>query len=239
MRMTRWIALAMAAVLALAVAGIAVAHKNGGQPQATEEVAATFEATPDPEKTKTKQCTGVDGTYAITKSVAKGTAQGHERLSGNLTIKSKSVVNTQTGLGWSDGKTFTTDPATGKLKWVSGFSAVIKEGSKLEGLARGKVKSPSAGATKAKDGRRGSKRGLNSSLRANFSATVADDGKITGSIGGGGGDNSAIIHGNPCAKQRSSNDNRHEGRGDDNKGGRHEGRGDDDDKKGDDNRHHG
>jgi hypothetical protein len=220
MRMKRWISLAMAAVMALAVAGIAVAHKNGGQPQSTDQVSATFTATPDPNKTVTRQCTGVDGTYSITKSVANGTTVSDDaRLAGNITIKSKSVVNTTTGRGWSDGKVFTTDPATGNLKGVSEFTAVITGGNTFEGFVLGKVKTPAAaGTTKAKKGRngggKGRQNGLNSVLRANFSAAVAPDGTISGGLGTGDGNNTAIIHGNPCqsgqsAPQGQNNDGRH------------------------------
>jgi hypothetical protein len=242
MRMKRWISLAMAAVLALALAGIAIAHKNGGQPQPTKQVRAEFQATPDPEKTKTRQCEGVDGTYQITKVVLNGTSTGDAQspeLTGNLTIKAKTVVNTQTGLGWSDGKTFIRDAASGKLKVVAGFSAVLTGGNQLEGFVLGKVKRMATPPGMPKDRDNGHRR-LKSTLRANFSATLNPDGSTAGGIGTGGGNNTAIIHGNPCApRERSHEDDdkgdRHEGRDDDDdKGGRHEGRGDDDDRKGDD-----
>jgi hypothetical protein len=235
MRVTRLISLALAAVMALAVAGIAIAHSGGGQPQKTEQVSATFEATPVADQTKTRQCTGVDGTYSITKSVATGTATGDPRLSGNITIRSKSVVNTTTGLGWVDGNVKTTDPATSKLKGVSGFTAVITEGSKLEGFDVGRVKNPApaGGTTKAK-GDHGGGGKFSSQLLANFSAVVAQDGKITGGLGTGGGDNTAILHGNPCAPeqhqqgQNEQQGGRHQGNGDDNN---HGGRGGDGGKK--------
>jgi hypothetical protein len=196
--------LAIAAVLALAVAGIAIAHGGGGPAQKTEQVQATLTAKPVADKTKTRQCTGVDGTYAISKAVDTGTATGDPRLSGNVTIKSKSVVNTTTGLGWSEGKLYTTDPATGKLKGVAGFTAVVTEGSKLEGFVTGKVKNeaPAPAASKASENGRSGK--YNSTLRANFSATVAQDGTVTGAIGDGDGANTAIVHGNPCAQPQSN-----------------------------------
>jgi hypothetical protein len=227
MRMTRLISMALVAVLAFAVA--AVAHNSGGQAEPTKEVTATFTATPVADKTKTRQCTGADGTYAITKSVAKGTADGDDdRLDGNITIKSKSVVNTTTGLGWSDGKVFTTDPATGKLKGVSGFTAVIK-GDKLEGFVQGKVKNAAAptGETKAKSKGRHKHGKRGATLRANFAATVAQDGALTGQLGGGGGDNTAIISGNPCQKQQ----NQPSSQNDDGRRG-HDHRSADDDKRG-------
>jgi hypothetical protein len=229
--MKRLISMALAAVLVLAVAAVAVAHRSSGQPEPTKEVTATFTATPIADKTKTTQCTGVDGTYAITKSVAKGTADGDDdRLDGNITIKSKSVVNTTATppLGWTEGKVTTTDPVTGKLKGVSGFTAVIKA-DKLEGFVAGKVKDPAAAAPKAKKNgnHEHGKRGAN--LRANFAATVAQDGTIAGKLGGGGGDNTAIISGNPCSPPQNTSQNEGEGRnndgrhGDDNKGDDHKG----------------
>jgi hypothetical protein len=230
MRSRRLISLALAAVLALAVAGIAIAHGGGGQPQKTEQVQAAFTATPVADKTKTKTCEGVDGTYAITKSVDQGEATGDPRLSGKITIRSKSVVNTTTGLGWAEGNVQTRDATTGKPKGESRFTAVITEGSKLEGLIEGKVKNPPATTTpKAKDdhGRHGK---LTSELLANFSATVAQDGSTAGSVGDGDGANTAILHGNPCAKPQQpaahSDDTKHE-----NHGHEHGGRGGDDDHK--------
>ena len=224
MRLTRWISLALAAVMALAVAGIAIAH-GGGSAQPTEAVQASFTAAPVPGKTKTKQCTGVDGEYAITKSVDQGTATGDPRLSGKVTIKSKSVVNTTKGLGWIDGKAQIRDETTGKLKVESHFSAVITEGSKLEGLIRGKVKNAAPATTPKKS--HGKKGKFNSELLANFSATVAPDGTVSGELGSGTSNNTAIIHGNPCAPKQQpaaqSNDNHghgHDGKGDDHRGGR-------------------
>jgi hypothetical protein len=203
MRMTRLISVALAAVLALTMAGIAIARGGGGPPQKTEQLQAAFTAKPVADKTKTRQCTGVDGTYAITKAVDTGTATGDPRLAGNITIKSKSVVNTTTGLGWLDGKVYTTDPATGKLKGVSGVTGVITEGSKLEGFVLGKIKNaaPAPGAPKANENGRSGK--FNSTLRANVSATVAQDGTVTGAVGTGGGANTAIVHGNPCSNSSS------------------------------------
>jgi hypothetical protein len=225
MRMTRWISIALVAVLALAA--VAVAHKSSGQAEPTKEVTATFTATPVADKTKTRTCTGADGAYAITKSVANGTADGDDdRLDGNITIKSKSVVNTTTGLGWSDGKVYTRDPATGKLKGTAQFAAVIK-GDKLEGLVQGKVKNAATGSTKAKPGKHSHGKS-GASLRANFAATVAQDGTIAGQLGGGGGDNTAIIYGNPCQKQQ----NQPSAQNDDDGRRGHDHRSDDDDKRG-------
>jgi hypothetical protein len=218
MRLTRWISLALAAVMALAVAGIAIAH-GGGQAQKTEQVSATFTATPDPAKTKTRQCTGVDGTYAITKDVSNGDSTGDPRLTGKITIKAKTTVNTTTGLGWTEGTTAIKDATTGKLKSISRFSAVITDGSKIEGYAVGKVRNPPTTGT-PKEGHGHGNKGRESVLLANFSATADPNGGLSGSVGGGDGNNTAIVHGNPCASpQHPAAPN------DDNQGGRHENHG--------------
>ena len=199
MRATRLITLALAAVAALAVAGIAIAHGGGGSPQKTEEVAATFTTAPVADKTRSKQCTGVDGTYTISKGVDQGDSTGDPRLTGKITIKSNTVVNNDTGLGWSEGNVFIRDAASNKPKAVAHFDATLKNGA-LEGLATGKVKNQ-APATKAKDDHGHGHGGkFNSTLLANFSATIGQDGTVNGKVGGGGGDNVAILHGNPCAK---------------------------------------
>jgi hypothetical protein len=197
MRMTRWISLALVAIMALA-GGIAVAHNGGGKAQPTEEVTATFTTAPVADKSRTKTCTGVDGTYSISKSVDQGESNGDARLTGKITIRSKTVVNNDTGLGWSEGNVFIQDATSNKQKAVAHFDATVKNGA-LEGLAEGKVKNP-APATKAK-GDNGHGRGgkFNSTLLANFSATIGQDGSVNGKVGGGGGDNVAILHGNPCA----------------------------------------
>jgi hypothetical protein len=201
MRVKRLITLALAAVAALALAGIAIAHGGGGNPQKTEEVAATFTAAPVADKTRTKTCTGVDGTYTIAKSVDQGDSTGDARLTGKITIRSKTVVNNDTGLGWSEGNVSIADASTGKLKAIAGFTATVNGGSKLEGLALGKVKNPApAGSSPKAKGGHGRDGKYSSQLIANFSAATAQDGTVTGNVGGGGGDNRAIVHGNPCAK---------------------------------------
>ena len=187
MRLTRWISLALAAILALALAGIAVAHK-AGQSGKTEATQATFTATPDAAKTKTRQCTGQDGTYNVTKGVYTGTSTGDPRLSGNITIKTESVVNLDNGLGWTKGRVFLRDADTGKLKANAGLDAVNTQRGKLDGFLKGQARDT------------GGKGHL--SLLANFSATFNADGtQLTGELGSEAPvppQNSAILHGRPC-----------------------------------------
>jgi hypothetical protein len=231
MRMRRLISLAIAAVLALTVAGIAIAHSGGGQPAKTEAAQATFTATPDAAKTRTTQCTGVDGTYNITKGVYNGTATGDPRLTGNITIRTKSVVNQGNGLGWTAGQVFLRDPATGELKAIAGLEAVNTERGKLDGFLTGKVKDPTAPAgTKLRGGgHHGNGRNGNAlNLAANFTAAFNADGtQLTGELGSGTGQNSAIFFGNPCASQgtaqgqaENNNGSNNGNQGDGRKGGR-------------------
>ena len=210
MRMTRFISMALIAVLALAVAGIAVASKGSGNAQPTEAVQATFTATPS-EKSKTRQCTGVDGTYNVTKGVYTGTSESSDpRLAGAITIKTKSVVNLDTGLGHTEGKVFLRDADSRKLKAVAGLQAVNTERGVLNGFIAGKVKN------------RGTK------LAANFTAAFNAEGtQLNGELGTGAGQNTAVLYGNPCKPSERQPSSQGDGRrnDDDKRGGR---RGDDD-----------
>jgi hypothetical protein len=227
MRMKRLISLTLVAVLALAVAGIAIAHKSGGNAQPTEAVQATFTATPT-DRTKTRQCTGVDGTYNVTKGVYTGTSESSDpRLAGAITIRSKSVVNLDTGLGHTEGQVQLRDATTRKLKAVAGLQAVNTERGVLNGFIAGKVKTASTtGNAKSGRGHRHGNGGTR--LAANFTATFNADGtQLSGELGTGAGQNTAVLYGNPCKPaERSQPSAQNDGRrGDDDKrGGR---RGDD------------
>jgi hypothetical protein len=202
MRLTRWITVALAAVLALSVAGIAVAHKSELKAASTEAAQATFTATANADKTRTRQCTGTDGTYDITHGVYTGTVTGDARLTGNLTIRTKSVVNRDNGLGWTQGRVVVTDAATGKLKAGADLTAVNTERGKLDGLLQGKVKTPAETTTapKAKRGRH--RHGNATGLLANFSAAFNAGGtELSGELGSDAPvapTNSAIFFGEPC-----------------------------------------
>jgi hypothetical protein len=225
MRMTRWISMALVAVLVFAVAGIAVAAKNRGNAQPTESAQATFTATPT-DKSKTRQCTGVDGTYNITKGVYTGTSESPDpRLAGNITIKTKSVVNLDNGLGHTKGKVFLRDADSRKLKAVAGLQAVNTERGVLNGFIAGSVKNATA-SSKAKRGR--SRGSAGTKLAANFTAAFNADGtQLSGELGTGAGQNTAVLYGNPCQPPERQPSSQSDGRrGDDDKrGGR---RGDDD-----------
>jgi hypothetical protein len=221
MRVKRFIGLAMMAALMLTVAGIAVAH-NGGNPGKTEAASATFTATPTDQST-TKTCTGADGTYAITKGVYTGTSTGDPRLTGDILIRTKSVINQDNGLGVTNGTVWLKAPATPKVtaahhgggnrqqfKAVARLTAVNTNKGKLDGLL--------AGTAKNADGT-GS-----TGLVANFSAEFnADGSQLTGELGGNAPvapDNSAVFIGRPCKPDKSSTghaqENQHGGGGNDN-----------------------
>lgn len=90
-----WIGVA-AACTALAVAGLAAAHnRDAGVQSAT----ATFNATSVTEKVQAT-CTAGGDTYAFTRAIYTGTATSSDpRLSGPVTIRAKSLVDTTTGVG--------------------------------------------------------------------------------------------------------------------------------------------
>jgi hypothetical protein len=200
MRMKRFIGLAVVAALMLTVAGIAVAH-NGGNPGKTEAANATFTATPTAQ-TKTATCTGADGTYAITKGVYTGTSTGDPRLTGDILIRTKSVVNQDNGLGVTNGTVWLKDSAaTPKVsaahhggharphyKAVARLTAVNTNKGKLDGLL--------AGTAKNADGKGAT------ALVANFSAAFNDDGsELKGELGSAdpvAPDNSAVYIGRAC-----------------------------------------
>ena len=188
MRLTRWISLALAAVLALTVAGIAVAHK-ANKATKTEAAQASFTAAPDAAKTKTTQCTGTDGTYNVTKGTYTGTSTGDPRLTGDLTVKTRTFVNTTNGLGFTQGRVWVRDTGTHKVKATAGLSAVNTQQGKLDGFLLGQAKDTDQGRV---------------NLAANFSAAFNGDGtQLTGELGSEAPvppQNSAIFFGRPCKK---------------------------------------
>jgi hypothetical protein len=186
MRTKRLIALALAAVMALAVAGIAVAHK-GAKAAKTEAAQATFTAKPNADKTKTTQCTGTDGTYNVTKGVYEGTSTGDPRLTGDLTVKTKTFVNTSSGLGFTEGRVWVRQTGTNKVIATAGLSGVNTHQGKLDGFLLGQAKDTDQGRV---------------NLAANFSAAFNNDGtELTGELGSEAPvppQNSAIFYGRPC-----------------------------------------
>src|SRR5437588_5119686 len=97
--MSRWIVVPTV-IAALVFAGLAFAQATGTR--TTTTVSAGFAAT-TVVSSKTTTCTGADGSYAVTHATYEGTAtSGEPRLNGPIEIRTHSVVNTTTNLGWLD-----------------------------------------------------------------------------------------------------------------------------------------
>jgi hypothetical protein len=186
MRTKRIAGLALVAILALVVAGIAVAH-NAGKVGKTEAAQATFTAAPTGQ-TKTRTCTGPDGTYNITQGTYTGTSTGDPRLTGDITIRTKSVVNLDNGLGVTDGRVWLRDTGSRKVKATASLQAVNTQRGKLDGFLLGQAKNATGKGT--------------TGLAANFSAAFNTDGsQLSGELGSDAPvapENSAVFYGRPC-----------------------------------------
>lgn len=193
--MKRLTTFALAALAALVVAGLAIA--NGGDTKKTSPVSATFIAAPT-EKTTTVQCIGGDGTYTITRGVYEGSSTGSDAmLTGKISLRTKSVVNTTTGYGYTEGK-LTLRDADGKLKAKAHLVAVNTQKGLLNGFLNGRVKEQGH-------------------LLANFSAAFnADGSSLSGQLGVDAPiapQNSAIVTSGSC--ERSDDAKKAEQRGKD------------------------
>jgi hypothetical protein len=173
----------LAGLVALAIAGLAVAAHKGAQ---TDPAEASFSAT-EVKRIKTRTCEGADGTYKITHAIVEGTVASTEDpvLAGNLRLHLKSVYNDTENLGWVTGKAHIrnelADPDT---RARASLTAVNVDGE-IEGMLVG-----GAGAPHWK-------------LLANFSADLADTGAVThGQIGSAGSsDNSALLFRGGCHRK--------------------------------------
>ncbi len=174
-------ALVLAALVMVAAAAIAVAAGKGPK---TDDAKATFTAKLTDQKSRT--CTGEDGAYAASREVYSGTITGNPELSGDLVIRARSLVNTDSGLGTSRGKVEIRDAEPHKVKAHGKFVAVVTEGAELEGFLAGHVHP--AGEPPRRDGR----------LWANFHATGKEDGSVSGALGDGGGANTAVVQSGHC-----------------------------------------
>lgn len=163
-----------------ALLATSIAAASGGKRAQTSDVAATFTATAS--RTATRTCTGEGTTtFTITNAVWRGTATSTEpRLAGNLVLRTHAVVNNATGDGWLNGTWHSRNAPNGRTH--AHLSAVI-DGASIEGLATGRVHRPSG------------------HLRGNFSAAIAAN-TISGSLGTGTSDNSALIFRTGCKRNR-------------------------------------
>jgi hypothetical protein len=168
--MKRSFVLAAAAAAALVVAGIAVAH--GIDAKNARAVAGTFTAT-TASRVETKTCTTEDGkTLAIASGTYTGTSTGDADLTGALTIRAKSVLNTTDNVGVVSGS-LRIDVAAGRDTHAT-FETVYGAGA-VAGLAVGRAHDPSA------------------QLIANLSAGFTSSGGFTsGKLGGGTAGGAAV-----------------------------------------------
>jgi hypothetical protein len=156
-------------LVALVATSYAVAHGIEGAKSA-KSVAATFTATGS--TTSTRTCTTTDGkTIVVTDGKYTGAAAGDPDLTGAITLRARSAINTTDNVGTVDGRL--TIDASGKNTEAT-YSAVYDHGT-VAGLAAGKA------------------RGSSAKLLANLSATFsAASGFTGGKLGGGTAGGSAV-----------------------------------------------
>jgi hypothetical protein len=164
----RKLTLVFAMVIALVVAGLAVAHGSDGTKSATA-VAGTFTAA-TAANVETSTCTTSDGkAIATTRATYTGTAAGSPDLTGPITLKVRSLINTTDNVGVVSGS-FRIDTAAAKDTKAE-FAAVYDKG-KLGGLAEGRVQDNNVQ--------------LLANLSAAFTAATGfADGKLGGATTGG------------------------------------------------------
>jgi hypothetical protein len=157
-------------LVALVATSYAVAHGIEGAKSA-KAVVGTFSAAGS--STSSRTCTTTDGkTIVVTDGKYTGVAAGDPDLTGPITLRARSVVNTTDNVGTVDGR-FSINVADGK-NTEGNYSAVYDHGS-IAGLAVGKAHQP------------------NAKLIANLSATFAAASGFTGGkLGGGTSGGSAV-----------------------------------------------
>ncbi len=178
-------------LVALIAASYAVANGIEGAKSA-KAVAGTFSATGT--STSSRTCTTTDGkTIVVTDGKYTGVAAGDPDLTGPITLRARSVVNTTDNVGTVDGR-FSIDVADGKNTGGS-YSAVYDHGA-IAGLATGKAHQP------------------NGKLIANLSATFsAASGFTGGKLGGGTAGGSAVMIGAGSCKPSKTTSEKSEAHG--------------------------
>jgi hypothetical protein len=185
----RKLTLVSTVLVALVVAGIAVAHGFDGTKSAAS-VAGTFTAT-TAANVETRTCTTTDGkAIAVTQATYTGTAAGAADLTGPVTLKVRSLINTTDGVGAVSGS-FKITTATDKYTRGE-FSSVWDHGN-LAGLASGRAQDRQVQ--------------LLGNLSAGFTAAT---GFTAGKIGGGTAPGSAILLGpGKCASEKKETSSAH------------------------------
>jgi hypothetical protein len=187
----RKLTFAAVVLIALVATSYAVAHGIEGAKSA-KAVAGTFDATGT--STSTRTCTTTDGkTIVVTDGKYTGVAAGDPDLTGPITLRARSVVNTTDNVGTVDGR-FSIDVANGR-NTDAVYSAVYDHGA-IAGLAVGKAHQP------------------NSKLIANLSATFSAASGFTGAkLGGGTSGGSAVELGAGSCKPAHTTAERSEAHG--------------------------
>ena len=129
----RW--LAIGAGVASFSAGAAIA---GSQSAETTAVTADFQAAVVSQKER--QCDAAHTKFRVKFEGTQTSADA--RLSGKITIRAVSVVNTQNGFGFVRAKVRVSDPATGKPKLHGHAVGVIEPDGGSEGLLTGRTVGP-------------------------------------------------------------------------------------------------
>ena len=177
-------------LVALAATSVAIADGIDGAKTA-KAVAGTFSATSA--NVSTRSCTTTDGkTLTITNGRYTGMASGDPDLTGAITLRARSVVNSD-GVGIVDGS-LRINVASGR-DTTAGFSTVYDHGNGA-GLAVGRAHDPSA------------------RLVANVSAGFAPGSFTGGKLGGGtSGGSAAEIGPGKCAPAAQPKPEKSEARG--------------------------
>jgi hypothetical protein len=157
-------------LVALVATSLAVAHGIEGAKSA-KAVAGTFTAAAT--STTSRTCTTTDGkTIVITDGKYTGASAGDPDLTGPITLRARSVINTTDNVGVVTGR-FAIDVANSRN--TGGAYSAVYSGGTLAGLAVGKAHEP------------------NGKLLANLSATFgAASGFTGGKLGGGTAGGAAV-----------------------------------------------
>ena len=187
----RKLMLSAAGLVALLVTSVAVAHGIEGAKTA-KAVAGTFSAATA--NVSTRNCTTSDGkAIVVTDGKYTGAATGDPDLTGPITLRAHSVINTTDGVGVVNGS-LRIDVAAGR-DTTAAYSAVYDNGT-AAGLAVGRAHDPSA------------------HLVANLSATfAAATGFTGGKLGGGTASGSAIELGAGSCKASRTKPEKSQARG--------------------------
>jgi len=181
----------VAVLVALVATSYAVADGIEGAKSANA-VAGTFTATGS--STSTRTCTTTDGkTVVVTDGQYTGAAAGDADLTGAITLRARSVINTTDNVGLVTGTFKIAQPSGGNTQ--ANYSAVYANGS-IAGLANGRAHAPSAK--------------LVANMSAGFSPT---SGFTSGKLGGGTSGGSAVEVGGSSCKPSTTTTERSEAHG--------------------------